>query len=61
MPKWQVTHEDGRTTNVFAPDEPAAKKQAQHQETTRAVIAGKRGFEVKPNPSAPASVKFVKD
>lgn len=42
--KYRVTHEDGRTTDVQAPDEALAKRQANHQETTRVLIAGRRGL-----------------
>jgi hypothetical protein len=39
-----VTHEDGRTTDVCAPDLAGAKRQANHQETTRMLIASRRGL-----------------
>lgn len=34
MPKWAVTHEDGRVTEVHSDSEANAKKQANHQEMT---------------------------
>lgn len=49
--KYRVTHEDGRTTVVCAPDVAGAKRQANHQETTRMVIATRRGL-----PSEPMSL-----
>ena len=61
MAKWVVTHEDGRTTNVYAPNEDGAKKQANHQETSRVIIAGKRGLPHGPDPSLSVSVEKVKD
>lgn len=61
MAKYAVTHEDGRVTNVYAPDEAGAKKQALHQETTRAVIAAKRGTPPGPDTSIPIFVTKLKD
>ena len=34
MPKWAVTHEDGRVTEVHSDSDVNAKKQANHQEMT---------------------------
>jgi hypothetical protein len=59
--KWVVTHEDGRQTNVYAADEKTAKKQANHHETTRVIIAGKRGVPHGPDASLAFSVEKVKD
>lgn len=49
--KFDVTHEDGRVTRVHAPDEAGARRQANHQETTRALIAARRGL-----PAAPIAI-----
>ena len=61
MAKWTVTHEDGRTTDVYAKDEGEAKKQANHHETTRVIIAGKRGVPHGPDASLSVSVVKVKN
>lgn len=61
MAKYTVTHEDGRTTDVYAHDEASAKKQANHQETTDAVIADRRGVRRQHEPSLAVSVEKVKD
>lgn len=61
MPKYSVTHQDGRTTAVFAPDEPSAIKQANYQEMTRTVIAGMRGTPAGPDPSLALSALKLKD
>jgi hypothetical protein len=61
MAKYRVTHEDGRTTDVFAGDEAQAKRQANHQETTRVIIADKRGTPRGSEPSLSVSVEKVKD
>lgn len=61
MAKYTVTHEDGRTTSVYASDEAGAKKQANHAETSRIVIAGKRNHPPGPDPSLAVSVQKVKD
>jgi hypothetical protein len=42
--KFLVTLEDGRTVKVCAPDEAGARKQANHHEKTRVVIANRRGL-----------------
>lgn len=61
MAKFRVTHEDGRSTDVFAPDEAGAKKQANHQETTRAIIDGRRGLPSRIDPSLAISVVKIKE
>jgi hypothetical protein len=53
--KWRVTHDDGRTTVVCALDEATAKKQANHQETTRVLIATKLGLRAGPEMSIAVS------
>lgn len=61
MAKYLVTHEDGRQTAVFASNESEAKRQANHAETTRVVIATHRGVgALEPPPSMAVSVVFVK-
>ena len=61
MAKYRVTHEDGRTTDVHAGNETLAKKQANHQETSRVIIAGKRGHPPGADPSLAVSVEKLKD
>lgn len=61
MAKWQVTLADGREMSVYAPDEEGARAQASHAETTRVIIAAKRGQPQGPNASIAFSVKKVKD
>lgn len=61
MPKYQVTLHDGRTVDAHAPNEEGAMKQAKHHETTRIVIATKRGHPIGPDASSPHSVQKVKD
>jgi hypothetical protein len=61
MSKYRVTHEDGRTTDVFAPDEDLAKKQANHSETTRVVIADRRGTPRENEPSIAVSAEKIKE
>ena len=61
MPIYAVTHEDGRVTNVNAPDEALAKKQANHAETSRIIIAGKRNAPPGPDPSLAVSAVRVKE
>ena len=48
---FRVTHEDGRTTPVYADSEAGALKQANHQEVTRATIAARRGLPCRPEMS----------
>ena len=50
-PKYVVRLEDGRELLVRASTEAGAKKQANHQEMTRSVIALKRGLRLKDEPS----------
>lgn len=60
--KWAVTLEDGRTFDVYAPEEAGAKKQANHQEMTRVVIANRLGLPARPDPSiAVAATKLKED
>lgn len=61
MAKYTVTHEDGRTTDVYASDDAGAKKQANHAEITRRVIAEKRNHPAGADPSLAVSVQKVKD
>ncbi len=61
MAKWRVTHEDGRETEVYASDEAGAKRQGNHAETSRIVIAGKRNQPYGAEPSLVVSVDKVKD
>jgi hypothetical protein len=60
VPKYRVTHEDGNTTDVYAPDEALAKKQANHQEVTRTVIADRRGTPRR-DPSMATAATKIKD
>lgn len=60
MAKYLVTHEDGRQTAVFAADEAGAKRQANHAETSRVVIAMKQGHPQGQPPSLAVGVEFVK-
>lgn len=60
MAKYRVTHDDGRTTEVFAPDDASAKKQANHAETSRVVIADRRGHP-RVDPSLAVSVQKIKE
>lgn len=57
--KYRVTHDDGRTTLVYAPDEAGAKRQANHQETTRVVIQTRRGLRVQPELSIAVSAECL--
>lgn len=61
MPVYDVTHEDGRITRVISSDEKLAKKQANHQETTRRVIATIRREPPGADPSLAVSVRKIKD
>lgn len=62
MPQYEVTHEDGRKTRVHSSaDEAAIKKQANHAETTRVIIANRRGENPGHDPSLAVSVKKIKD
>jgi hypothetical protein len=61
MAKYVVTHEDGRQTKVYAADETGAKKQANHAETSRVIIAGRRGIPHGPDASLAFSVEKLKD
>jgi len=48
MPTYDVTHQDGRVTRVLAPDEDAARGQANHSEMTRAERAARLGARLSP-------------
>jgi len=61
MAKFDVTLADGRSVSVFAPDVAAALRQAGHQETTRVIIAAKRGHPQGANASIGMSAVKVKD
>jgi hypothetical protein len=61
MAKFEVTLEDGRKTESYAPDEQGAAKQAEHWDRDRFVIAVKRGQEPGPSPAKAAEVRKVKD
>lgn len=61
MPKYDVTLMDGRILPVISANEDLAKKQALHHETSRIVIATKRGQEITVPPSIPFSITKVKD
>ena len=61
MAKFDVTLADGRSVSVFAPDVAAALLQAGHQETTRVIIAAKRGHPQGPNASIGMTAVKVKD
>lgn len=62
MPVYEVEHEDGRSTRVISSgDEATVKKQANHAETSRVIIANRRGESPKDPPSLAVKVKKVKD
>jgi hypothetical protein len=61
MAKYVVTHEDGRQTKVYAANESGAKAQANHAETSRIIIAGRRGVPDRTPPSLAVSVEKLKD
>ena len=61
MPKYRVTLTDGRTTDAYAPDEAGAKKQAEHWDRDRFIIAVKKGMDPGPSISTSASVVKLKD
>ena len=61
MPKFHVTLHDGRIIPVHSAHPDLAMKQATHHETSRIVIATKRGQEVTVPVSSAASVVKVKD
>lgn len=61
MPKYRVTHEDGRETEVHSDREDLIKSQANHEEMTRVVIADKRGMPRGPEPSIAVSYVKIKD
>jgi hypothetical protein len=53
MAKWRVALTDGREISVFAPDEQQALRQALHAESSRVVIATKRGQQLGPDTGLP--------
>ena len=57
--KYEVTLEDGRTLTVCAQSEDLAKRQANHAEMSRVVIASKRGLPTGPAPSMAVSVSCL--
>ena len=61
MAKYVVTHEDGRQTKVYAADESGAKRQANHAETSRIIIAGRRGIPDRVPASLAVGVEKLKD
>lgn len=61
MAKWNVRLDDQREIAVYAPDEEGAKKQANHAEKTRLVIATKRGHDIKVELSHAISAMKIKD
>ena len=61
MAKWAVTHLDGRVTYAFAPDADGAKKHANFAETSRHIIAGRRGVPERIEASLAVSAEKVKD
>lgn len=63
MATYTVTHEDGRTTTVLSDssDEGRIKRQANHAETTRILIAEKRGHPIGPDASIAVKVEKVSD
>ena len=66
MPKFEVTHADGRVTEVHSDSEANAKQQALHQQTSEIeMIKGRRNKgSTRPEPppvSVPVSVVKVKD
>ena len=58
--RWWEAHRPGGIS-VYAPDGAAALLQAGHQETTRVIIAAKRGHPQGPNASIGMSAVKVKD
>ena len=58
MATYKVTLEDGRTQYVDSDssDEKIIKKQANHAETSRIIIAGKRNHPPGPDPSLAVSI-----
>lgn len=61
MPMYEVTLEDGRVTYVNSDEEQYIKKQANHEETSRIIIAGKRNSPPGPDPSLAVSYRKIKD
>lgn len=61
MALYRVTHEDGRQTTVHSDNEAFVKKQANHAEVTRRVIAEKRNHPAGPDPSLAVSYEKIKD
>lgn len=63
MAKYEVTHEDGRKTfvNSDSGNEAIVKRHANHAETMRVIIAGKRGLPCRIDPSLAVSVVKIKE
>lgn len=61
MAKFEVDMADGRTISIISANEQLAQKQAIHHETSRVVIATKRGQEIDVPPSIPVGIRKVKD
>lgn len=61
MARYRVTHEDGRTTLVHSDDPAHVKRQANHAETSRCVIADRTGRPRGPEPSIAVSIEKLKD
>ena len=63
MATYEVKHEDGRVTKVHSDssEESTIRRQANHQETTRAVIADRLGRPRGAEPSIAVSVTKVSD
>jgi hypothetical protein len=57
---YDVFLEDGRIVKVRAESEATAKRQANHHEMTRVVIAGRRGVPAKPASMAVSVVCYPK-
>jgi hypothetical protein len=61
MATYRVTLEDGRTVDVHSSDPAYVKKQANHEETSRMVIASLRGVPDPVEPSIAVSYEKIKD
>ncbi len=61
MAKYRVTLEDGRTVEVNSDNPDYVKKQANHEEVTRMMIAEKRGMPDEVQPSIAVSYEKIKD
>jgi hypothetical protein len=61
MATYRVTLEDGRTTDVNSDNPELVKRQANHEETSRVIIAGKRNHPYGPEPALAVSFIKIKD